>query len=293
MKVLHDISKAGLVVYPRGSRLPVYDDPTDGKKIDSYDKGEAAGRTTGDILYMDNATVWLRVNLTKPSAIGLKMIGWVRMDYSTLAKTEANPKVDGKAEDMLNDMLKHDADIVRRLQRVYNAALILKKQGKNVDKISAVMGKLLGGVISRQNKLKRTEGVTLKRPLQANITINKISGPGVGAAPLVIYGLVALAGGIATVALYYAFRPDYFDSKKDFIITADLEKMIDANIADPKAREELKEKIKEVGQEQLKDAYKDGQTDQRFRDMWSVGKYALFGFGVFLLISKVGGRKDK
>ena len=291
MKVLHDITKSGLVVYPRGSRLPVYENPTSDRKIDVYQKGDAAGRTTGDVVYLDDGTVWLRVNLTKLAARTLKEIGWVRMDYSTLAKTEANPKVDGKAEEMLNDMLKQDAEIVRRLQRVYNAAIKLKQRGKNVKKISDIMGKLLSGVIVRQNRLKKTEGITLKKPLKANILINKISGPGIGAAPLVVYAGVAIAGGIATVALYYAFRPDYLDSKKDFIITADLEKMIDANIADPKAREELKEKIKEEGQEQLEDAYRDGRDDQKWKDLWATGKYVLFGLATFFVITKIQEKK--
>jgi len=292
MKILHDITKAGLVATPNKDRTPIYDKPVGGQKIDAIDTNTTVGRTAGDILWDDNGKVWMRMNLTKVAAVNKKDIGWVRLDNVVLSKAAASPAAEGKAQGLINDMLKQDAAIVARLQRVYNAAFKLKKQGKDVTKITAIMSKLLSGVIVRQNKLKNTSGVKITKTLQTNIVVNdKSEISGIGVAPLVIAGAAVVVGSVATIALYYAFRPDYYDSKKDFVITADLEKMIDANISDPQKREELKQKIKETAQEQLQKAFEDGQTKQRFADIWSVGKYLAVGVGVYFLATNMNRNK--
>ena len=112
---------------------------------------------------------------------------------------------------------------------------------------------------------------------------------GIGAIPLVAIVVGAVAGAGLSVAAYFAFRPEYDESKTDLKLSKELEDVL-KNV-DPITAENIKADL----EKQVDTAYYKGKTAGTFSGMFNILKpiaFAALGFwGITKLIDSQGRKR--
>jgi hypothetical protein len=281
-------------VYPKGSTLNVRALPSTTStvliKIDSPSK--SAGRTTGN--YFDEKDGrWFQCALITPAG----KYGYVRQDVILLSEPKTNTIAETQAENLVNDLIQNDIKVYNTLLRCFVLMAKWKKQGVDVQKFEIQFVKLWVLLSNRQRKIKYSELVTAKQGYDVAYknTADLVkaywqqqTGYSISAIPviaLVIIGVVIGAG--LSAAAYYAFKPDYEDSKKDLVISETLEKAL--KTLTPAEQEEVKKDL----ETQIDDAYNAGKEKQSWSDMFSFIKPLALIFGGYLVVTRVIDHESK
>ena len=90
----------------------------------------------------------------------------------------------------------------------------------------------------------------------------------------------AVSALVGAAALYYVFKPDYDDSKKDLKVSYNLKKLLDS--AEPEVAKQIEQDL----EKQIDDAYNQGKTDQWFSGIGSMLKYAAIIGGTIYIVPK-------
>lgn len=284
------------VVGVKGSSLNVRELPsTNSKSLLLLKAGQTAGRSSGQVSAMSDGE-WLQVNLYSP--VNGKKYGYVRRDVVNIVNPLPNTsnEANSNAPAMVADMLKNDKQTLANLNKIFILIGKLKKSGVDVSKIEPEFKKYLDRLMQRQLHLLQAEAnglITITKAINSGIKVsneyhqkyglNNLTMKTIGIAPVVLIVGGVVIGGVAAAALYYLIKPDYEDSKLDFIVTDNLQKEIDKYI--PKEKQaEFKNVLQKESQPQLNDAFNAGKTDQKWGDVFSVLKYmAIFGGGFFIV----------
>ena len=112
------------------------------------------------------------------------------------------------------------------------------------------------------------------------VTLSWKFGINIGVIPVAAVVVGAIIGGGLATAAYFAFRPDYDESKTDLIISTELEEALS------KVTPETATKIKAGLEKQVDDAYNSGKTAGSFSGMFSILKPVAIGLLGFFAIQK-------
>lgn len=290
-----DSKLVNLNVLPKGSTLNVRKLPDTAQAIlKTVKSGESAGRTTGSLIKFSPENTWYQIIFPDK-----KTLGYVRQD---VIKLEAAQKdiTDKEATDLINNLVKIDANIYETLMRASVIIQNLKNKGIDTSKYDATFKTIIDNIHNRQAKIKGSKLLKfqtgLKKTYQsiANTFKNYIQKTfgiainGIGAVPIIGYVIAVGVGAGLAALVYYAFKPDYDQSTKDLKMTAELEKALKA--VDPATAEKIKSQL----EQQVDTAYNQGKTTGTFSGLFSFGKYIIIGVvGFFALNKLIQSQKNK
>ncbi len=275
-----------LIVAPKGTNVNIRQQPTTQSAVlfnrsnkAPEGKTPSAGRTTGDF-YKDNAGhTWYKVALYKE--YNGQKYGWARNDVIKLFKPKEDNISKEKAQSLIDNLVKSDI-------QVYKNALLLaplldqaEKNGHNISQHKSKYEGLVKRLERRQNKIKTSKLLKWRTGLDKGMTWFKNSfktylstqfgiygtNPNIGAIPAIVIGAV-IGGGIA-VAAYFAFRPEYDESKTDLKMSKELEKALSSLTPEEAA------KLKNNLEKQVDNAYNTGVSNERFGNIAKILKYGL------------------
>jgi hypothetical protein len=245
--------------------------------LHSAPEGKSMGRTTGNAEKMPDGTWWQVV------INGSGEIAWVRQDVTKFSIPKDSPNVDG--DKVVQGLIKSDEQLYYSILRASALAQGLESKGQNVAKEKATLHTLLGRLSFRQTKIKESGLVKFQTGFlkKYNALVAKLKswlGIGEPVTVTVVVVISAILGAGLAVAAYYVFKPDYDDSKKDLVVSANLEKAL-STLAPTEAAA-----VKIDLEKQIDTAYNQGKTDQSFSSFFSIGKYILIAGIGFVLINK-------
>lgn len=284
------------VVYPLYARVNVREKPAiNAQLIKEFLQNQVVGRTTGTELKMKDGS-WYQVLFSEK--VNGKEYGYVKANSIKLVegKNDIEP---GMVQKMIDSLISNDLAIFKSLGK--SAAILndLKAKGKNTKAFENTLTDLKFRHDVRQNKIRTSKLLSWKEATDEFVKkttefLVKYTPSrtyygmyGIGAAQGVAIVVGAVVGvGLAT-AVYFAFRPDYDESKTDLKISSELEQALS------KVSPETAEKIKTDLETQIDTAYNSGKTAGTFSGMWNVLKPLAIGFGGFLLIKSFINSQNK
>lgn len=235
--------------------------------------------------YKDNSYLWYGVQTLDGR------IGYVREDNikTVYLKNEAPTKA--QAQSLVDSLIASDRKVYDSLLVLSNLIASQKKNGCNVSRYESNFKDLSEKLSYRQAALKNTSwfggiktaasGVWEKMKSAYNSIVASISGIGVIPAIVVVVAVAALiVGSTATIAVYYALKPKYDESKADLKQTEELKEAV-AKLSPEKGDKLLKDL-----EQQVDDAYSQGQTDGKLGGMFSIIKPLAIGAIGFVLVTK-------
>lgn len=270
---------ANLSVYSKSGtvnirQLPGTDKPVIAKFTNSI------GRTSG--YYTDKSDGrWYQVNINNPDNPLLK-VGYVRFDVVTFAEPVKNDAAASNAQAMMNQLVSQEKEIYKTIIKLAPVLLDLQKKGVNIQNEKLVYKQLVNRLAKRNDALLSSNLV--------QVTRGKLTGHekefaafrelwnNIGLDPItwgIIIGIVVTAL-VATTA-YYAFKPNYEESKVDFKLSKNLDTALKAKLT----TEEYNQ-LKVEGKKQIDDAFNAGKKQETFS---IVSKILLFAGG-FIVVDK-------
>lgn len=285
-------------VYPKGTsvnvrKLPGTDDPI----LKTVPSGQKAGTATGATITEPDG-LWYQVLFDDG-----KTYGYVRNDVVTL---ESNDIVvaEKDAKSMIDSMIANDVQINSALIRMAVILANLKKNGVDTSQYDKTYATIQASWNNRQNKIRNSKLLAYKTGFQKDyekllqsakpyvdyleknrmsIPIGNISGS-IGALPLIAGVILVIIGaGLATGA-YFAFKPDYDKGAADLKMTKELETALSK--VDPNTAAKIKDQLGK----QIDEAYNQGKTQQKIKDIlsWPL----LLGLGILGYMAFQGHRSN-
>lgn len=236
--------------------------------------------------YKDGSYLWYGVKTLTGK------VGYVREDNAKTVYLKNDAPSKEATQTLVNNIVANDRKVYDSLLVLSNLIATQKKAGCNVSKYEAKFKELNEKLAERQAALKNNSswfgsvktdasGVWSKMKDAYNSLVASISG--VGAIPVII-AVVAVAalvvGSTATIAVYFALKPKYDESKKDLQETDELKEAV-AKLSTEKGKKLLDDLEKQVD-----DAYNDGKTDGQLGGMFSIIKPLAIGALGFVLVTK-------
>jgi hypothetical protein len=224
--------------------------------------------------------------------ISSKGPGWVRADVVSSRKRKAPAIAQGDGKAAVESILKADKQTFKNLLYVNELFTRLQQAGKDVTPFEDLYKKLSQAYNARQNKIRRTEGITLNTISSAipgfgwlmQKFTTAISGAGqIGALPLIalIPAAVYVAlGAISATALYLLLKDDLAPAVVDLDQAETLAKVLEQ--VDLQTKQKVLAEINEQMQETQKESYDSGKSNSTFGDM----KTILFGLAAFYAADK-------
>lgn len=220
---------------------------------------------------------WFRVKGVVP--------GYVREDVVTLDSGKvAQNKEDQLGNDLLQNLVKTDNDLYHNL--LINAETLdrLQKKGRPVSQYESQLNSIVAEYKARQAKIKNSDLVNFQTKFNAawewlkkkwSDTIS-----GVGALPLAIPIAIGAAVGLGAGALiYFTFREDYEDSKKNLKESKQLQNVLDS--LDGQVAASIREDL----ETQIDKAYAQGKTEGKLEFFgFSLKNILLIGLGAFAVV---------
>lgn len=284
-----DIKYTNKIAVPKGAGLNVRVIPsTNGAVLFVKKSGQAAGRTTGQLLNMSDG-IWYQILLYTADDPQNNKYGYVRNDVTNLIEPKQNTVTDAQAMDMVKQLVANDQQIMNL--SLVNVALLEKaqQQGKDVSVLADKQAKLIERYNKRQQRIQTSELLKTQRAYSKSVEdlVKKYGSTtaydkvidGIGAFPIIAIAAGAIVGIGLAVMIYYAFRPDYDQSKVDLDIAKDINEKI-KSVLTPEQYKEFSDKLKK----QVADAYKTGHAEGGVEGTWALLKpIALIGFGLIVL----------
>jgi hypothetical protein len=257
--------------------------------------GKSWGRTSGNYYKMSDG-IWYQVILNDN-----KGYAWVREDVIKLVLPKDTPVSDSSAKKLIEDLVSNDIQVHESLIRSANVLNAAKAKGINIAAYKEKYKGLLSRLIRRQDKIKNSKILSWKTGLKKGmdklvegfksyVLINfGLYIQGIGAVTLIAIVVSAVAGAGLAVAAYFAFKPEYDESKTDLKLSKELEAVL--KTVEP----ETAAKIKADLEKQIDTAYSRGKTQGTFAGMFNIIKplaFAALGFwGITKLIDSQGKKR--
>ena len=270
---------ANLSVYSKSGTVNIRQLPGPDKPVIAK-LSKNIGRTSG--YYTDKTDGrWYQVNINNPDNPLLK-VGYVRFDVITFAEPQKNTSSSINAQAMMDELVKQEKEIYKTIIKLAPVLLDLQKKGVNVQNEKLVYKQLV-------NRLAKRNDAVLSSNL-VQVTRGKLTGHekefaafrelwnNIGLDPItwgIIIGIVVTAL-VATTA-YYAFKPNYEESKVDFKLSKNLDTALKAKLT----TEEYNQ-LKAEGKKQIDDAYNSGKKQETV----SLISKALLFVGGFMAVDK-------
>lgn len=258
------------------------------KTVGTGSYGKSFGRTSGNYYKMSDG-IWYQVILN-----GGKGYAYVREDVTKLVVPKDTPVSEAESKKIIDALVNNDIQIHESLIRTANLLSSAKEKGVSISSQEEKYKGLLTRLIRRQEKIKNSKILSWKTGLKKGmdklvegfktyVLVNwGIYIKGIGAVPIVAVVVGAVAGAGLSVAAYFAFRPEYDESKTDLKLSKELEDILKK--VDPVTAEKIKTDL----EKQVDTAYNKGKTAGTFSGMFNVIKpfaFAALGFwGVTKLI---------
>lgn len=305
-----DKSLSGKVAKANLRDVRVYSIPSyNGVKIATFNPGETMGRLSGTSFNMPDTGNWIDINLLTP--VNGFAHGYTRESYNgskqvTLSDSPS-PTAEKNAQQLLNSIVDTDKKTYAKLIGIYRKVKELEAKGIEIPlslRVKIVL--TYQSLYNRQMKLKSmkdlkcTTGSPQDKQTAENLAkyvdtqrqgggIMGIGDGGLTILIIIILAVIITAGSM--VAIYYATKPDYEDSKRDFKVPDELQKVLD------KLSKEDQQTILNESEKQIDDAYNAGKQNQSLKDFFTglPGKILLVG-GAFLLAKEfifTGNRNKK
>lgn len=250
------INQTAIAYGSAGTKLRKYPSANpiiDGQKNDigSKSNGQFIGLLSGYFFRMNDG-IWYQI-LLNPSGYC-----YCRKDVIVINKSATGVLNKESESELLVNMANNDKELYKRL--IYLEYLVKKSAQKNqqITSIDESLQKVFKRYNLRQQKIKESNIVKFEEWNDSALNYFKqklgISALPALAAPLLLFASGAVAAGL----IYYAFKPDYEDSKSDLKISKDLQILLESlNPAEAQA-------IKNDLEKQIDDAYNAGKSDQGF-----------------------------
>jgi hypothetical protein len=285
-------------VYPNSGSVNVRKEPTTKSDIVAVKSGYV-GRTSGAYLKMADG-VWFQVNIADDNSLvtnqnnvltrvsngqfATPKQGYVRADVVNFNEPK-NSTATLNAQAMLNKLVESDKNIYTTLVKLAPIIKQLRSQNKLDENTLTVYKGLLQRLYQRQQAFIKTKLVkyqtgTLDGYEQEKKDLAEVWAA-IGIAPLVvglIIGVIIAVGAIT--ACYYAFKPNYEDSKADFILSKNLDET-----CRKKLTPEEYAQLKKEGEKLVDDAYNYGKSEGKVSlvtkiiafagTFWAVDKFIL------------------
>lgn len=267
---------AGKAVAPQNQIIAVeFEEIPGGNLIDRFFGGSEFGRATGSQRTYQGE-IWVQITTYKAwektasgfvvNPLGKYSIryGWVRK--SDIQFINSSYQIEQDGDGLIENLGNQDYQIANILNLTSNVIRLKKSRGVNVSSHEQTLKALVANLTRRQKKVKESNLVGFKQ--DTDNLWNKI---GLGALPLVPALIIFASGAVAAVTLYFVFKPDYDESKRDLEISKLLQQAL--NNLSPAEQVEV---IKDL-ETQVDKAYNSGKTDGFF------GGALKFGSGGLLL----------
>jgi len=236
------------------------------------------GRTSGAYLKMKDG-IWFQINFDNPKTPSINQ-GYVRSDVVTFSEPKNNTVALNKAQDMINLLVESDKQIYTKLVKLAPIVKQLRATGSIDSNTLTLYKSLIQRLYLRQkafidSKLVEYKKGDLKGYEQEKQDFEDVYNA-IGIIPIVvgIIVFVVIAATAGTIC-YYAFKPNYEDSKVDFVLS----KQLDESLRKKLTTEEYST-LKTEGKKQIDDAYSAGKSEGK---VGLVAKAAFFlgGFWLF------------
>lgn len=234
---------------------------------------------TGNVMNMKDGK-WIQVNLVDKSK------GYVREDVVK--------EVNVSGANIAKMLVANDRLIFESLVR--SAVLIAEKakKGQDVSKLRKQFRDIFNRLTNRQNALKTSSliktqsGISeaYKKMSNAIKSLFGINGIGEPVSLTVIISVSLVAGALVSVLVYQWLKPKYDASKTDLKVSTDLETLL------KKTDPDTAKKIKDNLEQQIDDAYDQGNKDGSFSGYGNVLKYGAFAVLGFIGIRALQGMNN-
>lgn len=283
-----DKDKVNLIAYAKNQTgLNYRTGPgTNYKILGTAPYNKSYGRTTGNYYQMSDG-IWYQVLLN-----GKDSYAFVRNDVTRLAKPTKNPVTSSDSKKVIDGLVNNDMKINESLIRTANLLQSLKNKGVKTDSYNNEYKSLLNRYIQRQNKIKNSKILKWKTGLKRGYeklsvgfktflsTQFGINISGIGAIPIIAVVVSAVAGAGLAVLAYFAFKPEYDESKTDYKKIIELENVL--NKVDPNTAGKIRQEI----EKQIDTAYYKGETSGKFSGAFKIVKPLAMAFLGFWGITK-------
>ena len=282
-----------LVASPSGSNVNVRKEPTTNSTV-LYNRSNtatpgtvaSAGRTTGDFV-KEGSYTWFKIILTK--SYGGQSWGWVRNDVVKLYKPKTEQISEAKAKSLIDNLVQTDIQVYEQALKIAPLLDSAEKKGANVSKQKNLYKEIVQRLEARQEKMKNSKLLKWQTGIKKGTEKLKDFFKSFLATQYHIYGtesigaigtiiISAVIGGGLVVAAYFAFRPDYDESKTDLKMSTELEKAL--SLLTPIEAAKLQKDL----EKQVDTAYNTGKSNERFNVLGGGLKWALIalvvGWGV-------------
>lgn len=273
-------------VYANGSAVNVRKLPSTASDV-LLKKDGYIGRTSGAFLKMTDG-IWFQINFEN-KIDPLVTQGYVRSDVVNF-KEPSNNASTVNAQAMLNQLIACDKNIYTILVKLAPTVKILRQTGSIDSNTLNLYKSLLQRLYERQQAFVKTQLVQYKTGQLKGYDQEKKDlaevWSAIGIAPLVvgiIIGVIVLAS--AATACYYAFKPNYEDSKADFILS----KQLDETLKKKLTTEEYTQ-LKKEGEKNVDDAYNAGKGEGKVSLVMKIGAFlaAFWAVDKFILTPRKG-----
>lgn len=265
-------------VYPNSASVNVRKEPSTKSDIVSVKTGYV-GRTSGAYLKMSDG-IWFQVNFEN-KIDPLVTQGYVRSDVVNF-KEPSNNSSTVNAQAMLNKLIESDKNIYTTLVKL--APVVKQLRSNNmIDNNTLMLYKgLLQRLYERQQAFVKTKLVKYQTGQLKGYEKEKQDlaevWEAIGIAPLVvgiIIGAIVIAS--AATACYYAFKPNYEDSKADFILSKQLDETLKKKLTSAEYAQ-----LKKEGEKNVDDAYNSGKSEGKVSLVAKIGAF----LGAFWVVDK-------
>ncbi len=245
-------------VYPNGKTVNVRLKPTTTSDIIETYNGYV-GRTTGAYLKMSDG-IWFLVNLANNIKHPFIKQGYVRADVITFKEPSNDTVTLNKAQDMLNKLVESDKQVYTTLIKLAPTVKRLRQTGAIDANTLHLYKSLCSRLYSRQQafidtKLVQYKKGDLKGYDQEKKDLAELY-EAIGIIPIVVGIIIGVivAASAATIC-YYAFKPNYEDSKADFVLSKELDTTLKKKLTQAEY-----DQLKKEGEKNVDDAYNAGKN---------------------------------
>ena len=210
------------------------------------------------------------------------------MNYQALALNGPSEFGVNDAEAMLNAIIANDKLIFEHLTYIKKLGDEMSARRMPIASshlfrqpgFAAKFHQLRDRYIDRQTALQEDNAIKTKSWIDEKISAIKIWAKvnyGLGAVPAIPVAIGAVVGVVASVAIYYAFKPRYSESAQDLRISKQLKDLL--STAEPEVAREITEDL----ERQIDKAYNAGKRDGTFGGLAKLVQYGLFAGGSIAL----------
>jgi hypothetical protein len=216
-------------------------------------------------------------------------IAYVREDVTKFLQPKETDISAAESKKIIDGLVNNDIQVHDHLVKSANILTGLKTKGVPVSVYEKNFKSLFDRFARRQEKIKNSKILkwqsgfkkgtqNLIDGFKAYVLLN--TGIYISALPVAAVVISAVAGAGLSVLAYFAFRPEYDESKTDLVLSKELEETLS------KLEPETARKIKDNLEQQIDKAYNTGKTHGTFSGAFKIIKPLAIAAAGFFLVTK-------